>query len=107
MHYLHTMVRVSDLEKALDFYCRILGLEEFFAHTKESVMRITGIRDFERAKIVLNDLGGVPVEIRASYSGDEFRIVATVNRESQFETEVKKAISISPLEECAIEKLFK
>jgi lactoylglutathione lyase len=29
MHYLHTMVRVSDLEKSLDFYCRILGLEEF------------------------------------------------------------------------------
>lgn len=29
MHYLHTMVRVSDLEKSLDFYCRIFGLEEF------------------------------------------------------------------------------
>lgn len=29
MHYLHTMVRVSNLEKSLDFYIRILGLEEF------------------------------------------------------------------------------
>lgn len=29
MHYLHTMVRVSDLEKSLDFYCRIFGLEEY------------------------------------------------------------------------------
>jgi lactoylglutathione lyase len=29
MHYLHTMVRVSNLEKSLDFYCRIFGLEEF------------------------------------------------------------------------------
>ncbi len=28
MEYLHTMVRVSDLEAALDFYCRKLGLEE-------------------------------------------------------------------------------
>ncbi len=27
MKYLHTMVRVGDLEKALDFYCTKLGLE--------------------------------------------------------------------------------
>ncbi|MBP9668838.1 MAG: VOC family protein [Candidatus Pacebacteria bacterium] len=28
MHYLHTMVRVSDLESALHFYCTTLGLVE-------------------------------------------------------------------------------
>ena len=28
MRYLHTMVRVGDLEKALDFYCAKLGLRE-------------------------------------------------------------------------------
>ena len=28
MKYLHTMVRVSDLEKSLDFYCAKLGLTE-------------------------------------------------------------------------------
>ena len=28
MRYLHTMVRVSDLDQALDFYCAKLGLEE-------------------------------------------------------------------------------
>jgi len=28
MKYLHTMVRVSDLEKSLDFYCNKLGLNE-------------------------------------------------------------------------------
>jgi lactoylglutathione lyase len=28
MRYLHTMVRVSDLDAALDFYCDKLGLEE-------------------------------------------------------------------------------
>lgn len=28
MRYLHTMVRVSDLDASLDFYCRKLGLEE-------------------------------------------------------------------------------
>ena len=28
MRYLHTMVRVADLESALDFYCAKLGLKE-------------------------------------------------------------------------------
>ena len=28
MRYLHTMVRVSDLDASLDFYCRKLGLKE-------------------------------------------------------------------------------
>jgi lactoylglutathione lyase len=28
MKYLHTMVRVSDLQKSLDFYCGALGLHE-------------------------------------------------------------------------------
>ena len=28
MKYLHTMVRVSDLDQSLDFYCNLLGLNE-------------------------------------------------------------------------------
>ena len=28
MEYLHTMVRVSDLDKSIDFYCNKLGLQE-------------------------------------------------------------------------------
>jgi lactoylglutathione lyase len=28
VRYLHTMVRITDLEKSLDFYCNKLGLEE-------------------------------------------------------------------------------
>ncbi|WP_295719823.1 VOC family protein [uncultured Halovibrio sp.] len=28
MEYLHTMVRVSDLEQSLHFYCSLLGMEE-------------------------------------------------------------------------------
>jgi lactoylglutathione lyase len=28
MHFLHTMVRVTQLEASLDFYCRLLGLVE-------------------------------------------------------------------------------
>jgi lactoylglutathione lyase len=34
MKYLHTMVRVTNLEQALDFYCAKLGLVE--SHRKES-----------------------------------------------------------------------
>ena len=33
MKYLHTMVRVADLDQALDFYCAKLGLKEL--HRKE------------------------------------------------------------------------
>src|SRR5262245_40168942 len=35
MHYLHTMVRVKDLEEALDFYCKKLGLVEFSRRNDE------------------------------------------------------------------------
>lgn len=28
MRYLHTMVRITDIDQSLDFYCRALGLEE-------------------------------------------------------------------------------
>jgi lactoylglutathione lyase len=28
MRYLHTMVRVNDIEQSLDFYCKKLGMEE-------------------------------------------------------------------------------
>ena len=28
LRYLHTMVRVADIEKSLDFYCKKLGMEE-------------------------------------------------------------------------------
>ena len=32
MKYLHTMVRVTDLEAAIDFYCNKLGLKELRRH---------------------------------------------------------------------------
>jgi len=35
MRYLHTMVRVTDVEKSLDFYCNKLGLEEIRRHENE------------------------------------------------------------------------
>jgi len=35
MKYLHTMVRVTDLEKSLKFYCEHLGLTELRRHDSE------------------------------------------------------------------------
>jgi lactoylglutathione lyase len=36
MRYLHTMVRVQDLDLSLDFYCRKLGLREVRRYESES-----------------------------------------------------------------------
>lgn len=36
MRYLHTMVRVKDLEASLKFYCTIFGLEEVRRHDSEA-----------------------------------------------------------------------
>lgn len=35
MRYLHTMVRVQDLDESIDFYCNKLGLEEVRRHESE------------------------------------------------------------------------
>ena len=35
MRYLHTMVRVTDIDSALDFYCTKFGLEEVRRHESE------------------------------------------------------------------------
>ncbi len=36
MKYLHTMIRVNDLEASLKFYCDLLGLEELRRHEVEA-----------------------------------------------------------------------
>ncbi len=36
MKYLHTMIRVSDLDASLKFYCDALGLEELSRHNVEA-----------------------------------------------------------------------
>ncbi len=36
MKYLHTMLRVKDLDAALDFYCNKLGLQEVRRHESEA-----------------------------------------------------------------------
>ena len=36
MRYLHTMVRVTDIEQSLDFYCKKLGMVEIRRHVNEA-----------------------------------------------------------------------
>ena len=54
MEYLHTMVRVHDLEKSLDFYCNKLGLKEITRKEHEkgrfTLVFLAAGDDVERAK---------------------------------------------------------
>jgi lactoylglutathione lyase len=54
MEYLHTMVRVADLNEALDFYCGKLGLVEMYRIENEkgryTLVYLAAPGDVERAK---------------------------------------------------------
>ncbi len=54
MRYLHTMVRVSDLDAALDFYCNKLGLAEIRRIENQggrfTLVFLAAPEDIERAK---------------------------------------------------------
>src|SRR3712207_5732923 len=54
MEYLHTMVRVTDLDQSLDFYCNKLGLQEVRRVDNEkgrySLVFLAAPGDAERAK---------------------------------------------------------
>jgi lactoylglutathione lyase len=54
MEYLHTMVRVADLEKSLDFYCNKLGLVEVRRMDNEkgryTLVFLAAPADVERAR---------------------------------------------------------
>lgn len=54
MQYLHTMVRVSDLEKSLKFYCELLGLVEVSRRDYEqgrfTLVFLAAPEDIERAR---------------------------------------------------------
>lgn len=54
MEYLHTMVRVADLDRALDFYCKKLGLAEVRRVENESgrftLVFLAAPGDVERAR---------------------------------------------------------
>ena len=54
MQYLHTMVRVADLDASLHFYCDLLGLQEINRYDNEkgrfTLVFLAAPEDFERAK---------------------------------------------------------
>ena len=54
MRYLHTMVRVKDLEESLDFYCNKLGLAEVRRYESEkgrfTLVFLSAPKDVEQAK---------------------------------------------------------
>ena len=54
MKYLHTMVRVADLDAALDFYCDALGLQEVRRMKNEkgrfTLVFLAALEDVERAR---------------------------------------------------------
>jgi lactoylglutathione lyase len=57
MRYLHTMVRVTDLEQSLDFYCNKLGLVEIRRYDSEkgrfTLVFLAAPGDEERAMVEL------------------------------------------------------
>lgn len=57
MRYLHTMVRVTDLERSLDFYCHKLGLVEVRRYDNEkgrfTLLFLAAPGDEERAMVEL------------------------------------------------------
>ncbi len=54
MRYLHTMVRVKDLEASLHFYCNLFGLQEIRRYENEkgrfTLVFLTAEKDLDRAK---------------------------------------------------------
>jgi lactoylglutathione lyase len=54
MQYLHTMIRISDVEQSLDFFCNKLGLREVRRHESEkgryTLIFLAAPEDVESAK---------------------------------------------------------
>ena len=69
MEYLHTMVRVSDLDQSLDFYCNKLGLVETSRRDDErgryTLVFLAAPGDLDRAKTTRSPL------VELTYNWDE------------------------------------
>lgn len=64
MEFAHTMIRVKDLDRTLDFYCNFLGLEE---------TRRKAIGD-EATLVFLEDGGGRTVELTYNHGRSEYTL---------------------------------
>ena len=69
MEYLHTMVRVADLDQSLDFYCNKLGLVETSRRNDEkgryTLVFLAAPGDLDRAKASRSPL------VELTYNWDE------------------------------------
>ncbi len=72
MEYLHTMVRVKDLDESLDFYCNKLGLVEVRRRDSEkgrfTLVFLAGTDDVDRAKETRSPL----VELTYNWDPEEY-----------------------------------
>jgi len=72
MQYLHTMVRVADLERALDFYCAKLGLVEIKRMESEkgryTLVYLAASLDIESAKAT----GSPMIELTYNWDPEEY-----------------------------------
>jgi lactoylglutathione lyase len=55
MQYLHTMIRINNIDQSLDFYCNKLGLVEISRHDNEkgrfTLIFLAAPEDVERARV--------------------------------------------------------
>lgn len=72
MEYLHTMVRVNDIDKSLDFYCNKLGLVEISRFESQqgrfTLIFLAAAGDVERAKAKRAPL----VELTYNWDSEEY-----------------------------------
>lgn len=72
MEYLHTMVRVNDIDKSLDFYCAKLGLVEISRYDSEqgrfTLIFLAAPGDVEQAKAKRAPL----VELTYNWDSEEY-----------------------------------
>lgn len=72
MRYLHTMVRASDLDASLDFYCNKLGLEEVTRHDSKqgrfTLVFLAAPEDVEMAR----ERSAPMVEITHNWDPEEY-----------------------------------
>jgi len=72
MKYLHTMVRVSDLERSLQFYCQALGLTEVSRKDSEAG-RFTLVFLTSAADSMTTDIDSAPmIELTYNWDGERY-----------------------------------
>jgi len=72
MKYLHTMVRVSDLERSLQFYCQALGLIEVSRKDSEAG-RFTLVFLTSAADSMTTDIDSAPmIELTYNWDGERY-----------------------------------